>query len=82
LREILRSLIEELERIVKEKMLPLEGTAHSYEHVDRVVKIALLLAKKEKADVELVHVAAILHDVGRCVGQPHSARATSNNSLF
>jgi uncharacterized protein len=61
-----------LERIVKEKMLPLEGTAHSYEHVDRVVKIALLLAKKEKADIELVHVGAVLHDVGRCVGQPHN----------
>jgi uncharacterized protein len=65
-------LVEELERIVKEKMSPLEGTAHSYAHVDRVVKIALLLAKKEKADMELVQIAAILHDVGRCVGQPHN----------
>jgi uncharacterized protein len=72
LRETLQSLIEELERIVKEKMSPLEGTAHSYEHVDRVVKIAILLAKKEKADIELVQVGAILHDVGRCVGQPHN----------
>jgi uncharacterized protein len=72
LREILQSLIEELERIVKEKMSSLEGTAHSYEHVDRVVKIAILLAKKEKADIELVQVGAILHDVGRCVGQPHN----------
>jgi len=68
----LQSLIEELEGIVKEKMSPLEGTAHSYEHVDRVVKIAILLAKKEKADIELVQVGAILHDVGRCVGQPHN----------
>jgi uncharacterized protein len=68
----LQSLIEELERIVKEKMSPLEGTAHSYEHVDRVVKIALLLACKEKADIELVQIAAILHDVGRCIGQPHN----------
>lgn len=53
-------------------MSSLEGTAHSYEHVDRVVKIAILLAKKEKADIELVQVGAILHDVGRCVGQPHN----------
>ena len=53
-------------------MSPLKGTAHSYEHVDRVVKIAILLAKKEKADIELVQVGAILHDVGRCVGQPHN----------
>jgi len=68
----LQSLIEDLEKIVREKMAPLEGTSHSYEHVDRVVKIAILLAKKEKADMELVHVGAILHDVGRCVGQPHN----------
>jgi uncharacterized protein len=68
----LQSLIEELERVVKDKMSPLEGTAHSYEHVDRVVKIAVLLAKKEKADRELVQVAAILHDVGRGIGQPHN----------
>ncbi len=72
MRETLQSLIEELEGIVKEKMSPLEGTAHSYEHVDRVAKIAILLAKKEKADIELVQVGAILHDVGRCVGQPHN----------
>jgi uncharacterized protein len=65
-------LIEELERIVKEKMSPLKGTAHSYEHVDRIVKIALVLAKKEKADMELVHIAAVLHDVGWCVGPPHN----------
>ena len=68
----MQSLIEELEKAVKEKMSPLEGTAHSYEHVDRVVKIAVLLAKKEKADMELVQVAAILHDVGRGIGQPHN----------
>jgi len=72
LREILQSLIEELERVVKDKMSPLEGTAHSYEHVDRVVKIAVLLAKKENADRELVQVAAVLHDVGRGIGQPHN----------
>jgi uncharacterized protein len=68
----LESLIEELQRIVKKEMSPLEGTAHSYDHVERVVKIAILVAKMEKADVELVQVAAILHDVGRCVGQPHN----------
>jgi uncharacterized protein len=65
-------LTEELKRIVKEKMSSFEGTAHSYEHVDPVVKIALLLARKEKADMELVQIAAILRDVGRCVGQPHN----------
>jgi len=70
--KMLQSFVKDLERIVKEKMAPLEGTAHSYAHVDRVVKIAVLLAKKEKADIELIQVAALLHDVGRCVGQPHN----------
>jgi uncharacterized protein len=69
---MLQSFVEELEKIVKEKMLPLEGTAHSYAHVDRVVKTAVLLAKKEEADAELVRVGAIPHDVGRCIGQPHN----------
>jgi uncharacterized protein len=67
-----RPFIKNLEATVKEKMSPLEGTAHSYEHVDRVVKIATFLAEKEGADLELVQVAAILHDVGWVVGQPHN----------
>ena len=39
-----------LEEIVKKRMAVLEGTAHSYAHVDRVVKIAAILAEKEQAD--------------------------------
>ncbi len=58
--------------IVKERMSVLEGTAHSYGHVDRVVKIATILAEKEQADTELVKTAALLHDIGRAVGEPHN----------
>jgi putative nucleotidyltransferase with HDIG domain len=68
----MQSLIEDLRILVKEKMSPLKGTAHSYEHVDRVLKIATLLAKEEKADLELVQVGALLHDLGRALGQPHN----------
>jgi uncharacterized protein len=57
---------------VKEKMALLEGTVHSYSHVDRVFRIATYLAKREKADVELVQIGAILHDIGRTVGEPHN----------
>jgi uncharacterized protein len=63
---------KKLEDIVKETMSSLEGTAHSYAHVDRVAKIAALLAEKEKADQELVHTAALLHDIGYAVGEPHN----------
>jgi len=66
------SFVKILEPIVREKMKPLHGTAHSSEHVQRVFKIATLLAKKEKADLELVQLGALLHDIGRIVAEPHN----------
>jgi len=65
-------LLKNVESIVKEKMSVLSGTAHSYEHVNRVVKIATFLAKKEKANVELVQIGALLHDIGWAAGKPHN----------
>ena len=37
---------KKLEEIVKETMSVLDGTAHSYAHVDRIAKIAVVLARK------------------------------------
>jgi uncharacterized protein len=64
--------LAKLEDIVRERMSPIRGTAHSFEHVDRVTRIAAILAEKEKADMELVLVGALLHDIGRVVGEPHN----------
>jgi uncharacterized protein len=64
--------VRNLESIVRERMSKLEGNAHSYEHVKRVFQIATFLAKKEKADLELVQVGALLHDIGWTLGQPHN----------
>ena len=63
--------MENLENIVREKMVVVEGTVHSFEHVKRVLNVATFLAKKEKADVELVQIGAFLHDIGWAVGKPH-----------
>jgi uncharacterized protein len=68
----MESDLEALWTIVKEKMSVLEGTAHSFAHVNRVVKIAAILAEKEKADRELVQTAALMHDIGYAVGEPHN----------
>ena len=68
----MQQLIEYLKITVKERMAPLEGTVHSYAHIDRVFRIATYLAEREKADVELVQIGAILHDIGRTVGEPHN----------
>lgn len=65
------STVKELEGIVEEKMMVTEGSVHSFDHVKRVFKIATFLASKEKADVELVQIGALLHDLGWAVGKPH-----------
>jgi putative nucleotidyltransferase with HDIG domain len=64
--------LENLKNIVKNIMSTLEGTAHSYKHVERVLQIATFLALEEKADVELVQVGTVLHDVGWALSQPHN----------
>jgi len=50
--------VETLESIVEEKMAVMEESVHSFKHVKRVLKIAAFLARKEKADVELVQIGA------------------------
>ena len=39
--------------------------SHDFDHVERVLKMALHIGKKEKADLEVLKLAAILHDVSR-----------------
>lgn len=68
----MQSLIEKLETIVKDRMSSMNGTAHSYEHVKRVLRIAGFLAEKENGDLELIQAGAVLHDVGWVLGQPHN----------
>jgi uncharacterized protein len=65
------STIEILEGVVRERMAVLGETVHSFEHVGRVLRTATFLAEQEKADLELVQVGALLHDIGWVVGQPH-----------
>lgn len=64
--------ISELRSVVMEKMSIVRDTAHSFEHVERVCEIAAFLTRNENADLELVQLGAILHDVGRAVGEPHN----------
>jgi uncharacterized protein len=57
-----RQLIKKTEEYVKKTMLG-ESTGHDWWHVYRVLKTARLIAKKEKADMFIVELAALLHDL-------------------
>ncbi len=67
----MKGWIENIESIVMEKMSTLKGSVRSFEHVKRVYAVATFLAKEEKADLELVQIGALFHDIGRPVGEPH-----------
>ena len=66
------SFLTTLTEIVKERMAELQGSSHAFDHVQRVYDTAMILAHKEAADVDLVQVGALLHDIGRIVGDPHA----------
>ncbi len=55
----------DLDLVKKEvqKLLAQDNTGYGFEHVSRVYDMAVALSKKEKADVETVFLAALLHDV-------------------
>jgi uncharacterized protein len=55
-------IIEETIHFVKEQLKNAEG-GHDWFHIERVYKNALLIAKEEKCDLEVVKLAALLHDI-------------------
>lgn len=48
-----------------EKILEKSKGSHDLEHTERVLKLALHIGKKEKADLEIIRLAAVLHDIAR-----------------
>lgn len=55
-------IIEATEQFVKEQMQA-DATGHDWQHVCRVRNLALQLARVELADLFIVELAALLHDV-------------------
>lgn len=58
------SVIKKIENLAKKYFVNL-GPSHDWSHVERVLKTAVSLAKKEKADIGIVKIATYLHDIGR-----------------
>jgi len=55
-------IIKKVNSYVKDKLYG-EGSGHDWWHTDRVRKLALKIAKKENADLFIIELAALLHDV-------------------
>lgn len=44
------------------------GPTHDFSHVERVYRLCMEIGKKENADLEVLRLAALLHDIGRVRG--------------
>ncbi|MFA6023313.1 MAG: HD domain-containing protein [Candidatus Pacearchaeota archaeon] len=42
-----------------------EGGSHAFDHTERVYNLAIKIGKKEKADLDVIKTAALLHDIAR-----------------
>jgi uncharacterized protein len=50
---------------VQQRFEGFDDPAHGWEHIQRVYKLALHIARQEKADLFIVGMAALMHDLGR-----------------
>lgn len=57
-------MIEKIKKEAKERMAGIDS-CHEWEHIERVYALVLHLGKKEKADLEILSLASILHDIAR-----------------
>jgi len=58
-----QTLVQQTAAYVKTKLLN-EPTGHDWYHIERVWKMAKRIQKQEGGDLELIELAALLHDLG------------------
>ena len=69
------SIVENVREIVENRME--HSSSHDWEHVNRVFLLATRIAEEMEADLEIVQLGALLHDIGRTVGEPHNITGVS-----
>lgn len=57
-------LFNKIKKEVKNKLSGI-NSCHEWEHTERVYNMAMHIGKKENADLEILSLAAILHDIAR-----------------
>lgn len=61
---ITKNDIKEIEMIAKKYFKEASG-CHDWSHIERVSNLALRIGKQEKANLKIIAIAALLHDIGR-----------------
>lgn len=64
MKKISKKIIQEIEGEARKFFEGASG-CHDWSHVERVRKMALHIAGLEKADLQIVEISALLHDIGR-----------------
>lgn len=57
-------LFNKIKEEVKNKLSGI-NSCHDWEHTERVYNLAMYIGRKENADLEILSIAAILHDIAR-----------------
>lgn len=64
MKKISRKIIEKIREDAKKYFINASG-CHDWTHVERVLTLAKKIGKKEKADLDIIEIAVLLHDIGR-----------------
>lgn len=74
--------MKKIENAVKELMS--SGDGHGFDHVERVRKLALSFARHTDANLEIVELAALLHDVDdyKLFGEENAEHLTNANTIL
>jgi len=59
-----KEILGKIEKDAKKFFVGASG-CHDWSHVERVYNLALRIAKKEGADINVVKLSSYLHDIGR-----------------
>lgn len=61
---ITKNIISAIEKDAKKFFINASG-CHDWTHIERVRNLALHIGRKENADIKILEIAALLHDIGR-----------------
>ena len=78
--EKLNKIIEELKSRIRD-MFSNDKSGHNIDHLERVMKTAVYIAKKEGDNMNVVAISAILHDIHRILADKERTFVSPKDSL-